>query len=107
MKEERLTREINRFWKYIVGTSWNSLRSSRPGLHREGNEKQDEQGDDPIEEEEVEITISKLKIGKIASQDQVAPEFIKYGGNELVKVVQISFQIYGVKKGFQKIGNST
>lgn len=40
----------------------------------------------PIKEEEVEISISKPKIGKTACREQVAPEFIKYGGDVLLEL---------------------
>lgn len=69
---------------------------------REGNLRWEEKGDDYIEEEETEIAISNLKIMKTPGQDQVAPEFIKYGGNKLMKVLQNFFQTIWSKKRIPK-----
>lgn len=45
-----------------------------------------------IDEEEVVDAIEKIKVGKAAGRDGIAPELIKYGGQELVKVLQQLFQ---------------
>lgn len=48
------------------------------------------QGNDPTEEEGVDKAIAKIKTGKAAGRDNIVPEFIKYGGPELVGALQIN-----------------
>lgn len=48
--------------------------------------------DEVIEEDEVESAISKMKTGKAPGRDNIEAEFVKYGGPELVRVLQILFQ---------------
>ncbi|MGR0202196.1 hypothetical protein [Klebsiella pneumoniae] len=52
----------------------------------------DNTSQESIEEEEIADAIEKMKVGKAPGRDGIAPEFIKYGGQELVKVLQGLFQ---------------
>ncbi|XP_066909095.1 uncharacterized protein [Halyomorpha halys] len=48
--------------------------------------------DDAIGEDEVELAANKIQLGKASGPDGTAPEFIKYGGNEIIKCLQMLFQ---------------
>lgn len=70
----------------------------RPRI-RENQADSDENDGDIIEEDEVVMAIEKMKLGKAAGRDGIVPEFIKYGGEEMVKCLQNLFQkIWSQKK---------
>nr|XP_014292999.1 uncharacterized protein LOC106691662 [Halyomorpha halys] len=48
--------------------------------------------DEVIGEEDVEAAVERLKVGKVTERDGTVPEFIKYGGTELLKALQCLFQ---------------
>ena len=51
-----------------------------------------EEYDDAIWEEDVEWAINKLRLGKAAGRDGIAPELVRFGGPELQKALQSLFQ---------------